>query len=455
LGSSLQPTRIERVLDAVVMKVIARPGRVATLALLLAIVSAGFAALRLRVHVDTVSMFDTELPHLERWYAFAERYPLLAEPLIVVVDGPPGLAAPASGALAEAMRARPDLFAEVRAPRANAFLERHGLLYLESEDLAALADRLIEVQPAIAALDQDPTLPGLFRLLEQALVQRSRLPGDEMHQLLTGIDSEVRAARSPPGTANPFLDLVLDSGEAAQRAVVLALARHRTEGMNPVRTAIDSVQTLARERGLTPEHGYRVRVTGDLALSADELELVNENAWVTGLAAFVLVTGILLVGLRDARLVLALCLTLLAGLAYTAGFAALSVGRLNMISAAFAVMSIGLGIDFGIHLVMRYREFAEGNRPRRAALRRAVAVTGPSLLLCATTSAVGFYSFLPTAFAGLAEFGLISGSGMILSFAATPARRSSAAVSSRWPSGWRRPRTRVSRRETWGPTMAR
>ena len=82
---------------------------------------------------------------------------------------------------------------------------------------------------------------------------------------------------------------------------------------------------------------------------------------------------------------------------------------------AFAVLYIGLGIDYAIHLCLRYREaLAENTDPRRA-LPLAAGDVGLSLLLCAITTAAGFFAFIPTPYSGVAELGLISGTGMFIS----------------------------------------
>ncbi|MCH6551209.1 MAG: ferrochelatase [Planctomycetes bacterium] len=76
---------------------------------------------------------------------------------------------------------------------------------------------------------------------------------------------------------------------------------------------------VATELGLVPENGFRVRVTGDAALSAEELEVVRDQAGAAGVASFILVGAILFVALRSVRLVLSTLLTLMVGLILTAG----------------------------------------------------------------------------------------------------------------------------------------
>jgi uncharacterized protein len=83
------------------------------------------------------------------------------------------------------------------------------------------------------------------------------------------------------------------------------------------------------------------------------------------------------------------------------------------------VLFIGLGVDFGIQFSVRYRAERHANRDLGEALRAtARGVAGP-LLLAAASIAAAFYSFLPTAYVGLSELGLIAGTGMIVAFLTT------------------------------------
>jgi len=109
------------------------------------------------------------------------------------------------------------------------------------------------------------------------------------------------------------------------------------------------------------------------------------------------------------------------GLVWTAGFAAAAVGDLSLVSLSVGVLFIGLGVDFAIHLGMAYleglRSAVEGDRPpdpNLAAIEYAVEQVGGSFVICTITTAIGFYVFIPTDNVGVAELGLIAGSGMIV-----------------------------------------
>jgi hopanoid biosynthesis associated RND transporter like protein HpnN len=104
------------------------------------------------------------------------------------------------------------------------------------------------------------------------------------------------------------------------------------------------------------------------------------------------------------------------GLAVTAAVGLAMVGAFNLISIAFFVLFVGLGVDFGIQFSMRYRSERHEHDNLRAALRSAASKAGAPLALAAAATAVGFFSFLPTSYKGLCELGLIAGCGMLIAF---------------------------------------
>jgi len=163
----------------------------------------------------------------------------------------------------------------------------------------------------------------------------------------------------------------------------------------------------------------KVRLTGSVALSDEEFATVSEGAVLNGVITLLLVGLVLWLALRKARIILAVSVSLVFGLLYTAAIGLWMVGALNLISVAFAVLFVGLGVDFGIQFCVRYRSerYACGDLDM-ALLATARAMAGP-LLLAAASIATAFYSFLPTAYRGLSELGLIAGTGIIIALATT------------------------------------
>jgi len=186
--------------------------------------------------------------------------------------------------------------------------------------------------------------------------------------------------------------------------------------LQPARPAIEALRNVIA--GLPPEVAGAVQIslTGDPVLRTEELQSVSDGIEISAAVSLVLVSLLLAFGLRSWQFVVACLSSLLAGLALTTGFAALLFDELNLVSIAFTVLLIGLGIDFAIHLVLNYRERLAAGAPHAEALARALGGAGPALALAMLTTAVAFFSFVPTRFVGMAQLGIISGVGVMIAF---------------------------------------
>ncbi|MET0408571.1 MAG: MMPL family transporter, partial [Hyphomicrobium sp.] len=125
---------------------------------------------------------------------------------------------------------------------------------------------------------------------------------------------------------------------------------------------------------------------------------------------------ILWLALRSGKIILAVLIALFSGLAITAALGLYLVGALNLISVAFAVLFVGIGVDFGIQYAVRYRHERFSRLGLRDSLVAAGQNAGKPLALAAAATTAGFYAFLPTDYSGVSELGLIAGSGMIVAF---------------------------------------
>ncbi|MCH7693467.1 MAG: MMPL family transporter [Proteobacteria bacterium] len=381
-----------------------------------------YVATNLRINTDTADMLSSELPFRRQSRAVKEAFPQFSNTILVVIDGEtPDLAEDTATALTARLRQRPDLFGEVYDLVGEPFMRRNGLLYLDVDELYDLSDRLAEAQPFLGTLWRDPSLRGLFRMLE--LVIDESLKEDSTVPIEIGTALDAMAAVVGAQAAGRFRNLSwqeLMTGEAGgkgdKRRFIVIQPALDFESLLPAAAALGAVRDLARDMGLDDARGVRVRLTGSAALAHEELRSVEEGMGLAAILSVTLVVGLLLVGLRSPHLVAATLATLIMGLMWTAGFATFALGQLNLISVAFAVLFIGLSVDFGIHFGLRYKEGIDHGAGHAAALREAAAGVGGALMLCAVTAAIGFYSFLPTAYVGLAELGLIAGTGMFIAF---------------------------------------
>jgi hopanoid biosynthesis associated RND transporter like protein HpnN len=388
------------------------------MAVLLTGLSGWYSASHLTINTDNEDMLSAELPFRQDAVRLKQAFPQLSDNIVIVIDGDTAdQADDAAIALARALRKRPALFGSIFDPRGDAYFRRNGLLFLDEDELNDLVDRLASAQVFIGKLWRDPSLRGLLDVLTLALDNSDKsVSPAELDRVLTAIAKAIQAEKAGSRYVLSWQSLLFGGTTtiADRRRIIIVKPKLDFGSLQPAEEAMSAIRTTAAQLRLTPESGVRIRLTGSAPLEHEELKSVAEGMGLAGLISITLVLILLFVGLRSVRLVSAVLLTLFMGLIWTAAFATLAIGRLNLISVAFAVLFIGLSVDFGIHFVLRVREELIGSGGDDGAMRRAARDVGGALTLCAIAAAIGFYSFLPTKYVGLAELGVIAGSSMFI-----------------------------------------
>ena len=370
------------------------------------------------INTSVSDMLSPDLPFRRQSRQVSEAFPQFSDNIVVVIDGvTPDLADDGAASLAALMRGRPDLYGAVHDPAGDSYFRRNGLLYLEADELSDLGDRLAEAQPYLGKLWRDPSLGGLGGMLglaiDEILKDTGSPPPIELDAFLDAM-AEVAEAQAR-GHFRPLSWRRLMTGDdGGKRRILLIQPALDFGSLRPAREAMESIRKLAAEAGLDSGHGLRVRLTGSAALATEELQSVEDGMGLAAVLSLVLVVGLLFIGLGSVRLALAVLITLVMGLIWTAGFAFAAIGQLNLISVAFAVLFIGLSVDFGIHFGLRYCEGIERGRDHHRALGEAAEGVGGALTLAAVAAAIAFYSFSATDYLGLAELGQIAGTGMFI-----------------------------------------
>ncbi|MBV8650720.1 MAG: MMPL family transporter [Alphaproteobacteria bacterium] len=408
-----------RIIEQVV-KASARAALVVVLACIIGAVACGYyAATHLDIDTDTSKLISPELPWRKREAEFDRAFPQNVDLIAIVVDGAtPGEAEDASSALAKWASAHPELFKTVRQPDGGPFFAQNGLLFLPTQDVQDIADQLISAQPLLGALAADPSLRGLFSAISLATegVKRDEIKLSSLDAPLTALADSVEAATA--GKPHHLSWENLFTGRAPQpqelRHFVLVQPVLDYSALEPGLKATTAIRAAAQQLGLTPDRGVRVRLTGPVPLSDEEFATVSHGAGGATLLSFGLVAVILFLALRSWRVILAILASLLVGLAATGAFAAVAVGSLNLISVAFAVLFIGIAVDFGIQFSVRYRDERYHVGDLGPAIIRTGRGIGGPLALAAGAASVGFFAFVPTDYSGVSELGLIAGTSMII-----------------------------------------
>ena len=386
----------------------------------------------LSMNTDTEHMLSEDLVWRKLDQEYERLFPQYDNNILIVVEAAtPDQAGDAAALLYEHLQPEQALFEFVYYPNALAGFRESGLLYLDTKELQDLSDNLAEVQPFLARLARDPSLRGLLEVLADALDARADGEQVELDPVLTRINAAIEALQDGRPYRLSWQELMsgdkpdaaglpgAGAGQSTYREFILMQPKLDYGGFFPATPAIDKIHQVYEDLDIASSPGAQIRLTGATVLAHEEMLSVMKGTKTAAVLALALVTLILLVGLGSVKLALVTVISLVTGLLFTAAFATLTVGELNLISVAFAVLYIGLGVDFAIHYCLRYREHLIGGEDRQRALEKTSVNIGGSLFLCAVSTAIGFFAFIPTDYTGVAELGWISGFGMFISFVVT------------------------------------
>jgi uncharacterized protein len=386
---------------------------------LLALASGFYAVHHFAINSDINTLLSPDLAWRKRELALEQafrRYELI----VVVVQAPtPELTGQATVALAKALEQKKEKFRSVTLAGGSDFFKRSGLLFQSPQQLREKLTSLVKGEPLIRDLATDPSLRGLIAGVEDALIS---LKSEHTH-----LDDFARPFNMASDTLDnvvagrpaSFSWRVLTQGHLAQPSDLRGIIEVRPvldfSAIESGHAASQAIRAAAAE--ITPKFQATVRLTGPVAMEDEELATIKEGALFNGLVTVAIVLLILWLALRSAHLIVAVFINLFIGLALTAALGLMMVGALNLISVYFAVLFVGIGVDFGIQYSVRYRAERHELGDLRAAILVAGKHVGAPLTLAAGATAAGFLSFLPTDYRGVSELGLIAGFGMLIAFA--------------------------------------
>lgn len=372
----------------------------------------------LEINTNTAEMLSPDLPFQQNQAHFNQAFPEDATTIIFVVEAEtPEESSQAAGKLAAQLDQANDRFESVYIPADNAFFRQQALLYLDQNDLDDFARKLTDAQPFIGHMAQNYHLEGLFAIIGQALNRHDHALPMDLKPILLAIDDALKNQLIGQSHYLSWQNILsadnYKDAPAQNRTIVIAKPKMHFDEMLPAEVALSAAREISHAI-MAENPSLSIRMTGETALEHEELESVTKGATFSGLLSLVLVFAVQWIGLRSIRLLVTTYIVLVMGLILTAGFAAITVGHLNVISIAFASLYIGLGVDYAIHICLHYREGKADGLSNSEAILISIRDVGASLFLCALATAIGFFAFIPTDYAGVSELGVISGGGIFI-----------------------------------------
>ena len=436
-------SRTGRLLRRLVGVACARPVLTVVLAIALTAISGLYALTSLKFATSTRALLPQNERYIERYVEFDKEFGELDD-LAIVVQAP---------SLPEATIYAGRLVRELRTNRVPlnriAYridpkqFEGRALLYLSTDRLKEIRERIFDYQEFMEKFAERPTLDqlvdGIATSIAQAFVTGLldlglstgptsdskgaldlRFVGDVITQISTRLDR-------PTPYKSPWGGLFSVGGDedtesagyflSDDQRLLFILAEPRSEkgSFTGNQAAIEGVRaTVAALKAEFPE--VEVGVTGKPALSNDEMVAAFRDSEYAGAVAFALTLVLLLLGFMRIGKPLLMLVVLAMTLCWSLGAATLIVGHLSLFSVMFISIVIGIGIDYGIYYLFRYEEELFLGRTLREAIEITAARGGPGMLLAAISAAATFYVLMLTDFRGLQELGFISGTALLLSW---------------------------------------
>ncbi len=389
-------------------------------AILIAIGSSWYAATRFSVNTDINQLLSANSPGRQREMAFEKAFPQF-DITLAVVDAPtPELVQEASAALVAKLSPQKNFFVSIEEQQGSPFFTQNGLLFEPVEQLEPQMMVMSQAQRLVQVLASDPSLRGVIRALQFGLlgVQSGKVTLDKMVWPLTLAANTLDQVNANKPATFSWQGLV--QGQEPKTSDLMRFLKIQPvldySELQPGMKASNAIRQAVAELDLASKYRARVRLTGPVPMNDDQFATIKENAALNAFLTIAVVLFILWMALRYWQIILAVFISLAVGLSITAALGIVMVGAFNLISVYFAVLFVGLGVDFGIQYSVRYRAERHEVDGLYEALMHAGRRAGAPLTLAALATAAGFLSFLPTAYRGLSELGLIAGVGMLIAF---------------------------------------
>ncbi|MBV8697019.1 MAG: MMPL family transporter, partial [Bradyrhizobium sp.] len=388
--------------------------------LALAVGAGVYTAHHFKINTDINTLISPNLDWRQRDQQFEQAFDR-DRTILVVIDSPtPELTRSAEQALEQKLRGDTAHFASVHPLGSGEFFEKNGLLFLPTDQVREATSQFEQAAPLVEIMAGDPSIRGLTGALETGLagVKRGQVTLDGTARPFNYVAQTVEDVLDKRNAAFSWRQLVSDKplADSDRRAFIELKPILNYQELEPGKGATDAIRQAANELDLAGGYQARVRLTGPVPIANEEYATVQDGAVVNGIGTVIVVLFILWMALHSGKIILAVFINLFIGLSITTAVGLMMAGSFNLLSVAFAVLFVGLGVDFGIQFSVRYRSerFKNDNIPQ--ALEEAARRSAVPLSLAAMATAAGFLCFLPTDYKGISELGEIAGAGMLIAF---------------------------------------
>jgi uncharacterized protein len=416
---------------------------VVALSLILAGVSIWITGEKLTFKTGRGDLVAKGLPYVKLYEEYRDQFEDLEGMVIVAESESPEKMAEFAETLAAKLKVRPDLFSQVIYKFDTSYFRFRFLLYLDQPELENLQTKLEEHQNFIESVNATPGLNPLLNQINREIssgmvdslitgflgedddTEKEEKKNDEndLNLLIRIIEEMNRSVKKNYHYQSPWQSL-FNSGEESLREkgylvsknekllFILAVPNEDETSFTGYKDSVYSARELIAEvKKDFP--GISVGLTGEDVISTDEMITTQKDVELASKIALSGVALLFIIAFKGIVKPLLAVFSLLIALAWSLGFTSLTVGHLNILSVVFTTILIGLGIDFGIHILERYKEERKKGDDISTALQKTLQGTGQGNFSGAITTAMAFGAMVLTDFIGIVELGWIAGWGIL------------------------------------------
>jgi predicted RND superfamily exporter protein len=302
------------------------------------------------------------------------------------------------------------------------FLRNHGLMLVKEDDLENIKDIFI-----------DPNLTGLLfninNSMEKEYVGKSesistREKEDQAVVFLDGIQNFVELMKKyakgesvPENEVEKAADKLL-LGEPYflsydKKALILnAIPNFTMFDTDLLVAGTDVVQSMVNDL-LKKYPDIQAGLTGFVPIGRDEMVYSAQSLGYTTGIALIAILALLIISFRMWVAPVFAILNLIVGILWAVGTAAVMVGQLNIMTQMMAVILLGLGIDFSIHIISNFTEWRAAGNDVADAMEKTFLKSGKGVITGALTTAFAFLTMMISSSRGMKEMGMVTGFGLL------------------------------------------
>jgi hopanoid biosynthesis associated RND transporter like protein HpnN len=427
-----------------------RPRLILGVALLISVISVIYTKQNMEFLTGRDDLMPRNAPFQVDYRAYRQEFGDQEEVVIVVESDDAEKSTRCGDAIYQRLSREKGVYRELFYPGGLPYFRKNGLLFMPLEEIRNLRSTLTMAAPVLKELATSPSVQTLFTSLTNQidgyLVSKDPESLKSLTFMLTTLDRGFKAFDAPSTpiragsssakdatTSAPPSGLSMDSFlkgsadgkasllESAGKQQVITILPVKEQGsFVPAEKAITITRAILREILAKPEFkGVNAGLTGVPVLEYEEMATSQRDIGIATVLSLSLTVLLLLFAFRGLLNVIAAMVSLVVGICLSFGFATAAVGHLNILSMVFAIMLIGLGIEYGIQVVLRYQEELRSGMSGMQAIETGLGANVRSIIMAAATVALAFVTFAFTDFKGIAELGIIAAGGVVICVLAT------------------------------------